>query len=73
MKIEGKIFVITGGASGLGAATAEFLVAKNARVILVDMNVELGQQFAVQLGDHAEFVQLNVTDEQAVQLFFQQL
>ena len=73
MKIEGKIFVITGGASGLGAATAEFLVAKNARVILVDMNVELGQQFAAQLGDHAEFVQLNVTDEQAVQLFFQQL
>lgn len=73
MKIEGKIFVITGGASGLGAATAAFLVAKKARVILVDMNEELGQQCATHLSEAAEFIQLNVTDEQAVQQFFQKV
>ena len=39
MKIQGKHFVITGGGSGLGAATATYLVEKGASVTLVDMNV----------------------------------
>ncbi len=46
MKIQGKHFVITGGGSGLGAATAEYLVEKGASVTLVDMNVEAGEQQA---------------------------
>ena len=63
MKIQGKHFVITGGGSGLGAATAEYLVEKGASVTLVDMNVEAGEQQAQALGGKAEFVKLDVTDE----------
>ncbi|MFW2034864.1 3-hydroxyacyl-CoA dehydrogenase [Acinetobacter junii] len=70
MKIQGKHFVITGGGSGLGAATAEYLVQKGASVTLVDMNAEVGTQQAQALGEKAEFVQLDVTDEQAAEQFF---
>ena len=67
MKIQGKVCVVTGGASGLGAATAQYLVAQGAKVILVDMNQELGQQLQQQLGENAEFVAVDVTDENQVQ------
>lgn len=67
MKIQGKVCVVTGGASGLGAATAQHLVAQGAKVILVDMNQELGQKLQQQLGENAEFVAVDVTDENQVQ------
>ena len=70
MKIQGKVIVVTGGASGLGAATATHLVEQGAKVILVDMNQEQGNALQQQLGEQAEFVQLDVTDEQAVEAFF---
>jgi len=70
MKIQGKHFVITGGGSGLGAATAEHLVKQGASVTLVDMNVEAGEQQAKQLGSKADFVKLDVTDEAAAEQFF---
>lgn len=70
MNIQGKVIVITGGASGLGAATATHLVEHGAKVILVDMNQEQGQVLQQQLGSQSEFVQLDVTDEQAVEAFF---
>lgn len=70
MNIQGKVFVITGGASGLGAATATHFVAQGARVILVDMNQEQGDVMAAQLGAQAEFVALDVTDEACVAAFF---
>ena len=67
MKIQGKVCVVTGGASGLGAATAQYLVAQGAKVILVDMNQELGQKLQQQLGENAEFIAVDVTDENQVQ------
>ncbi|MFI9458070.1 SDR family NAD(P)-dependent oxidoreductase [Acinetobacter sp. NPDC052428] len=70
MNIQGKVIVITGGASGLGAATATHLVEHGAKVILVDMNQEQGQVLQQQLGSQSEFVQLDVTDEQTVEAFF---
>ncbi|GJC31063.1 3-hydroxyacyl-CoA dehydrogenase [Acinetobacter sp. KAM398] len=70
MKIQGKVCVVTGGASGLGAATAKHLVAQGAKVILVDMNQELGQQLQQQLGENADFVAVDVTDENQVQQLF---
>ncbi|OTG83045.1 3-hydroxyacyl-CoA dehydrogenase [Acinetobacter sp. ANC 4648] len=70
MNITGKVFVVTGGASGLGAATATYLVDKGAKVIMVDMNQALGQEMQSQLGDNAKFVALDVTDEISVQQFF---
>lgn len=70
MKIQGKVCVVTGGASGLGAATAQHLVAQGAKVILVDMNQELGQQLQQQLGENADFVAVDVTDENQVKQLF---
>lgn len=70
MNIQGKVIVITGGASGLGAATATHLVEHGAKVILVDMNQEQGQALQQKLGSQSEFVQLDVTDEQTVEAFF---
>lgn len=63
MDIKGSVFVVTGGASGLGAATAEGLVAAGARVVLVDMNADAGAQKAGDLGAAARFVRANVADE----------
>lgn len=73
MNIQGKVLVVTGGASGLGAATATYLVEKGAKVILVDMNQALGQALQSQLGANAKFVQLDVTDETTVEQFFNDL
>lgn len=73
MKIQGKVCVVTGGASGLGAATAQYLVEQGANVILVDMNRELGTQMAQQLGEKAQFKALDVTDEAAVEQFFAEI
>ena len=70
MNILGKVCVVTGGASGLGAATAQYLVAQGAKVILVDMNQELGQKLQQQLGENAEFIAVDVTDENQVQQLF---
>lgn len=67
MKIEGKVAIVTGGASGLGKATAEALVAAGAKVAIWDMNEEKGQEAAAQLGENAYFTKINVTDEAAVE------
>ncbi len=53
MKIQGKVFVVTGGASGLGAATARHLIEQGAKVILVDMNQALGEELQRELGENA--------------------
>ena len=60
MNIQGKVFVVTGGASGLGAATATHLIAQGAKVIMVDMNHELGKEMQKRLGEHSHFIQLGV-------------
>ena len=56
MKIEGKVFVVTGGASGLGAATATHLVGQGAKVIMVDMNHALGEEMQKRFGEKSKFV-----------------
>lgn len=71
MKIQGKVIVITGGASGLGAAAAVHLAAQGAKVIMADMNQQLGEKMQRRLGEQAEFVQLDVTDDAAAAAFFQ--
>ncbi|TCM61442.1 NAD(P)-dependent dehydrogenase (short-subunit alcohol dehydrogenase family) [Acinetobacter calcoaceticus] len=73
MNISGKVFVITGGASGLGAATASHLYAQGARVILVDMNQELGMAMQQQLGPNSQFAQVDVTKEDQVAALFEQI
>ena len=65
MNIEGKIAVITGGASGLGKATAEMVIAKGGKVAVLDLNEELAQATAAELGE-AKAYQVNVTDDASV-------
>ncbi|KAF3359044.1 Nitronate monooxygenase [Verticillium dahliae VDG1] len=60
MKIEGRTFLISGGASGLGAATATEIVNHGGNAAILDMNVEDGQAFAQSLGPSARFFPCNV-------------
>jgi NAD(P)-dependent dehydrogenase (short-subunit alcohol dehydrogenase family) len=67
MAIQQKTFIVTGGASGLGLATAEMLVANQANVLIADVNTEGGQKAATALGENALFQWTDVTDETSVQ------
>ncbi|HZU63670.1 MAG TPA: SDR family NAD(P)-dependent oxidoreductase [Novosphingobium sp.] len=60
MEINGLAAIVTGGASGLGAASAERLAAGGAKVTIFDLNAELGAAKAREIGGH--FVAVNVTD-----------
>lgn len=73
-KLQDKVAIITGGASGIGAATAQLFVAEGAKVVLVDLNEEKGQAFAAELqaaGAKAIFIKANVTDENEVAAIYQ--
>ena len=66
MEIASAKAVITGGASGLGLATAERIVAAGGHVALLDVNEEQGKASAEKLGDRATFVKTDVASEAAV-------
>ena len=63
MEIAGKVFLVTGAGSGLGAATARALAAAGAKVVLADVNHEAGAGLATELGASACFVATDVADE----------
>jgi NAD(P)-dependent dehydrogenase (short-subunit alcohol dehydrogenase family) len=67
VKVEGASALISGGASGLGAATARRLHAGGAEVVIADLNADKGETLASELGERARFVEADVTDETAVQ------
>jgi NAD(P)-dependent dehydrogenase (short-subunit alcohol dehydrogenase family) len=67
MDLQNTVALVTGGASGLGRATTERLLAAGAQVVMVDLNAEVGQQVAAELGDAAHFVTADVTNEDQVQ------
>lgn len=66
MRIEGSTFLITGGASGLGAATARRLARAGANVVLADVNAQTGERTAAEIGSAARFVRTDVTSEESV-------
>lgn len=66
MKITNRTAIITGGASGLGEATARLFHQLGARVALFDLNRERGESIAAELGDGASYHEVDVTDHQAV-------
>jgi NAD(P)-dependent dehydrogenase (short-subunit alcohol dehydrogenase family) len=66
MRVANSTFLITGGASGLGAATARELVASGAHVVLADLNDATGEALALELGSAARFVHTDVTSEESV-------
>ncbi|NRP20966.1 putative oxidoreductase [Ensifer adhaerens] len=63
MLIDGKVFIVTGGGSGLGAGVARLLHGNGARVVLADINEDAGQAMAEALGNNALFVKTDVTSE----------
>lgn len=67
MDLNNTVALVTGGASGLGRATTERLLTAGARVVMVDLNAEVGQQVAAELGERAHFVTADVTNEEQVQ------
>src|SRR5690349_12685342 len=62
MNIQGKTFLVTGAASGLGAATARMVVEKGGSVVLADLN-PAGEAVAAELGERATFAMTDVTLE----------
>jgi NAD(P)-dependent dehydrogenase (short-subunit alcohol dehydrogenase family) len=62
MQIQHHVFIITGGASGLGAATARMIVANGGQVVLADVQVDAGEKLAAELG--GKFVRCDVTSEE---------
>ena len=67
MRVENSTFFITGGGSGLGAATARLFAQNGASVVLADVDEEAAEQMASQIGSGAKFVRTDVTDEGSVQ------
>ena len=61
MEIQGKVFIVTGGASGLGEGTARMLAANGAKVVIADMQIEKGQAVAASIG--GAFVKCDVSAE----------
>ena len=67
MEISNKVSLVTGGASGLGLATAELLIESGSKVMLIDLNEDNAKAAAEKLGSNASYVVANVTDETSIQ------
>ena len=65
-QLEGKVAVITGAASGIGAATARLFIAEGASVVLADIQDARGEKMVEEFGPKASFVYTDVTDEAQV-------
>ena len=66
-RVEGKVVLVSGGASGIGAATARLVAQEGGKAILADRDEAKGRALAAELGGAAQFVALDVTDEMAWQ------
>ncbi|MFQ5698829.1 MAG: SDR family oxidoreductase [Myxococcota bacterium] len=62
-RVDGKVAIVTGAASGLGRAASAALVREGGRVVLADLDLERGSRLASQLGDATRFIEHDVRDE----------
>ncbi|NOT27513.1 MAG: SDR family NAD(P)-dependent oxidoreductase [Acidobacteria bacterium] len=63
MKLADRTVIVTGGASGLGAATVETIVSAGGRAVIVDINEAAGAAATARLGDRVRFVRTDVTSD----------
>ena len=63
MEPRNSTFIVTGGSSGLGAATVEMVVAAGGNAIIADVNKAQGEALAARLGKHSRYVECDVTRE----------
>src|SRR2546421_5767206 len=63
MQVSDSVFLVTGGASGLGGATARMLVDGGGKVLIADLKEAEGNALAAELGANARFIRTDVTDE----------
>ena len=66
MRLEGKVAIVSGGASGIGEATSRLFAREGARVVIADVNDELGSALESDIkngGEEAAYLRLDVTDE----------
>ncbi|MDG2111887.1 MAG: SDR family oxidoreductase, partial [Actinomycetota bacterium] len=66
MRLDGKVAVITGGASGIGAGTVRRFVEEGARVLISDLDEERGNALVAELGDATAFLRTDVSEEEQV-------
>jgi len=64
VEIKNSVFIVTGGASGLGEATVRRLVANGGKAIIADLNAERGAALESELGDAVKFVKCDVTSDE---------
>jgi NAD(P)-dependent dehydrogenase (short-subunit alcohol dehydrogenase family) len=70
MQIKDNVFVVTGAASGLGAATARMIVERGGKVVLADVSQEAGNRVEAELGANARFVATDVTTDGSARAAF---
>lgn len=67
MNLQGKVAIVTGGASGLGLGTVKSLHGRGAKVVIFDLNEEKAKEISVELGENVSYALVNVADEGSVQ------
>lgn len=65
-RLDSKVALVTGGASGIGAATVRRFVAEGASVVVADVQDERGEAFAAEIGTAAHFIRTDVTEERSI-------
>jgi 3-oxoacyl-[acyl-carrier protein] reductase len=73
MRLERKVALITGGAAGIGKATAKRFVQEGARVVICDVNEAVGQETANDLGENCTFYKVDISDRQIVQTWIEEV
>ena len=66
-RLQSKVAIITGGASGIGRATAELFVAEGAKVVIADIQDQPGKELAAQQGDAMHYVHCDVSEDPQVE------
>lgn len=63
MRLDGRTVIVTGGASGLGGATVEMVIAAGGRAVVIDVNEQAGNALAARLGTTIQFIKADVTGD----------